>query len=187
MSRQNHNGVSRVARWRWLVLAISVVLLASADVHLVRRTDAVPARGAGYAHHSAEPCLTVDPDYSVLFGAHRVRFNFRHFAVWWINWPAGVGTDLRAILSSDGNHLSQNLVGHLIGSMILVLLALWLVPRPLFIAALGTLINVFHEYVAEGWYADPSFVDLWLDQLGLVLALILWIGLRFLRLRRQPA
>jgi len=49
---------------------------------------------------------------------------------------------------------------------------------PLFVGALGTGMNVFHEYVAEGQYCDPSFIDLWLGQVGLLAGIALFIYLQ---------
>jgi hypothetical protein len=46
---------------------------------------------------------------------------------------------------------------------------------PLRAVILLTLINVAHEYVVEGSYVDPSHVDLWLDQLGALLGVGLFM------------
>ena len=47
----------------------------------------------------------------------------------------------------------------------------------------GTALNIFHEYVAEGQYVGPSFIDLWLNQIGLLLAML---GYFLTRRRREP-
>jgi hypothetical protein len=45
--------------------------------------------------------------------------------------------------------------------------------------------NIWHEYVAEGLYCDPSWVDLWLDSAGIATAMGLWFVLRNLPGRRS--
>ena len=112
-----------------------------------------------------------------------MAFNFRHFCHWWLACPPHVKAKPAKLLSSDGNRLSTNLAGHFGGSLVLSLAALFLVPRPVLILLLGSGMNIFHEYVAEGQYVDPSFVDLWLDQLGLFLAVAFFVCWRW---RRPP-
>jgi len=74
--------------------------------------------------------------------------------------------------ASDGNSFANNFCWHFIGSLALSALGLWLSRSLPWVFVCGTVVNVFHEYVAEGQYVDPSFIDLWLDQLGLLLAML---------------
>jgi len=166
--------------WRYGVLVAGVVILAAADFVLAPRTDPHAAQGHGYGHRATTPEA---PGDDALRGFPRVAFNFRHFCHWWLAFPPHARAKPAKLLSSDGNRWTHNLAGHFGGSLVLSLAALFLVPRPVLILLLGTGMNIFHEYVAEGQYVDPSFVDLWLDQLGLFLAVVFFIGGRWRRSR----
>lgn len=170
--------MKKTARWRLVLFGGVVLALAVLDFAVAPLTDPHAASGAGYGHRPSSPA---GPDSGALRGYLRVRYNFRHFTHWWCAHPGWRG-GWRGVVSSDGNSALTNLGGHLGGSFLLSLAGLWLVPWPWLILAAGTALNIFHELVAEGQYVDPSFVDLWLDQAGLLLAL----GL-FALLRRWPA
>ena len=165
----------KVAAWRYGVLLGGAVLLAVTDFVLAPRTDPHAAQGRGYGHRVTTP---QGPGHDASRGFPRVAFNFRHFFHWWLAYPPQCRAAPGKLLSSDGNSLTTNLAGHLGGSFALSLAGVFLAPRPAIILILGTGVNIFHEYVAEGQYADPSFVDLWLDQLGLALAVLLFVALR---------
>ena len=174
-----------VTKGRYAVLFAGLLLFAAADFVVAPLTDSLSGRG--YAHRVTGLDAS-DPDYGALRGYRRVKFNFRHFFHWWVAWPSGADADPVRLLSSDGNSVFHNLVGHFGGSLAASLLGMLIVPRALLIIALGTLMNVFHEYVAEGRYVDPSFVDLWLDQLGLFLAIAVFVlVVRWKSRREQPA
>lgn len=164
-------------RKRYAILAVGMLALVAADFLLAPMTDPHSAGGNGYAHRT--PGIDREsPDYDALRGYRRVVFNFRHWLYWWTPKASVSGSGLRSLLASDGNSARHNLVGHFGVSFVLALLAIAYVPRAGFVIALGTFMNVFHEYIAEGQYVDPSFVDLWLDQLGLFLATVLFLCYR---------
>lgn len=144
--------------------------------------DPHAARGLGY-RHQVEGLDTSHPDYAVHRGWPRVRFNLVHFFTFWTVWPDVRGQGLSGLLGSDGNSASSNLLGHFGGSAALSIAGLCIAPSRTAVASCGTAVNVFHEFVAEGQYVDPSFIDLWLDQLGLFTALALSAGIGMWRRR----
>ena len=165
-AQRSRRGVSLRRKAAFLAM---LTLMLAADFWGAPLTDPVAAQRRGYSHHFAFPANALYVDE--LWGWKRVAFNFRHFNVWWTRCPRSERIRTVAdFLRCDGNSAAVNLGGHFGGSFLLTLagLAIWPVPRVILLC--GMLVNVFHEYVAEGRYVDPSFVDLWLDTLGLVLA-----------------
>jgi len=165
------------AKARGRVFFALMLAFAVADLFIAPMTDARARQGDGYAHsaHGLDPDT---PGYVSLRGGRRVLFNFRNFFHWWLARPRQAGPGLRRLLAGDGNSAAHNFIGHFCVSLALALLGLALFPRPLPVAVCGTFLNIFHEYIAEGRYVDPSFVDLWLDQFGLALAVIAFILVR---------
>jgi len=169
-------------RWRLYVLVAGSLLICALDFVVAPRTDARAAAGEGYGHHV--PGLDAeDPDYGELRGWRRVWFNFRHFHLFWVQRPPNSQGGLTGLLASDGNSFANNFCWHFLGSLVLSALGLWLSRSLPWVFVCGTVVNVFHEYVAEGQYVDPSFIDLWLDQVGLLLAML---GYFFIGRRRRP-
>jgi len=169
-----------ITKQRYVVFFILFAVLVIADFFIMPAGDSYAAKGKGYRHGNTV-LDTTDPYYQTLRGPGRVIFNFRNFLHWWTACPSGVGMSPIKILESDGNSIVQNVIGHFVLSFILSLIAVLLVPRPILICLLGTFMNIFHEYVSEGQYVDPSFVDLWLDQLGLFFAIILFLCIQWCR------
>lgn len=175
MTLEIHN--KPIQKKRYAILAVGMLALVAADFLLAPTTDPYASRGNGYAHRT--PGIGSEkPDYNALRGYRRVVFNFRHWLYWWTPKASASGSGLRSFLASDGNSALHNLIGHFCISFLLTLLAIWYVPRAWLVIAFGTFMNVFHEYIAEGQYVDPSFVDLWLDQLGLFLATVMFLCIR---------
>lgn len=151
-----------------LLLFVVIIIL---DFIVMPLTDSSARSGRGYKHHSLTMGAT-DPDYYELRGYHRVIFNFKHFFHWWIAWPENCGLSPVKLLGSDGNSALQNFFGHFVLGTILTLLFIWFIPQPVTIFILGSLVNIFHEYIGEGQYVDPSFIDLWLGQLAILSGII---------------
>jgi len=152
-------------RWRLTILIGGSLLLCASDFVLSPLTDPHAAAGRGYGHH-VEALDPSDPHYGELRGWKRVRLNFRHFHIFWTHYPPNRQGGFRGFIASDGNSFANNFCGHFLGSIVLSALGLWLSHSLLWVFVCGTAVNIFHEYVAEGQYVDPSFIDLWLDQLG---------------------
>jgi hypothetical protein len=156
------------------------------DLVHIAGIDPITKTGRGYGHHELARHWQGASGTENAFGWSRIGFNFRHFFKWWIVIPQTRGGGLKGVLTSDGNGLFENLGGHFAGSAILVFLALWLSGSIPWTVLAGTAINIFHEYVAEGSYCDPSFVDLWLDQAGILLAVAVY-GIISMQIRRNRA
>lgn len=158
-----------------------VVLIAAADLVVSPLTDPRARRGRAYA--SRYP-----PDEAVAraFGPERVARNVRLFGAFWKPPP---GLRLRGglwkILAADSNPAWTNLLGHFGLAVALGVIALCLEVPVIAVLTAGTLINVWHEYVSEGMYCDPSWIDLWLDQCGLVAAVVVWRVLAWVGRRRR--
>ncbi|NOY83132.1 MAG: hypothetical protein GXP31_19220 [Kiritimatiellaeota bacterium] len=145
-------------------------------------TDPTARRSGGYGSNRTRE--GVSPP--VRFGPRRVLHNFRNFAVFW-RPPAGRRrkSGLTGFLTADGNSLTTNLFGHFGLAVLLCLIFLGLGANWTWVAAGATLVNIWHEYVSEGMYCDPSYVDLWLDQAGIGFALAGFALFRLLRNWRQ--
>lgn len=142
-------------------------------------TDSVPRHGNGYPHKGT----VSDTRFSeTLFGPRRVFHNFLNFTHWWTNYPEKADSFWK-LMSSDGNGAWQNIIGHFVLSLIVTVVGCCILPKPLWIFCAGTFVNIFHEYVAEGCYVDPSFIDLWMDQTGLLLGMAVY--LLFVRLKTR--
>ena len=120
-------------------------------------------------------------------GWERARFNLRNFHVFWsparpcgLEWgdhftaENGFLGGLDALLTCDGNTLGTNLLAHLAMGALVPLVGIpmmwpyWKVGW-VYVAVLGEMLNIWHQFVASGRYEDPSWIDLWLFTLGLLL------------------
>ena len=168
--RETHTALpaERAGRVRLSRKAFRLIVLGLAlgDLLFSPLTDPVARRMRAYRSRYAP-----DVPGGTAFGTVRVLRNFRLFFRFWAP-PPGVPRSWRPrdVLTADGNSVVENLAGHFGLAVLMVLSAIALgVPVPDVLIA-GTLINVWHEYVAEGLYCDPSWIDLWLDQAGLFTA-----------------
>ena len=170
-----------------IVFVVLVMMFAVVDFVHITRSNPMTTEGHGYNHHEFAKLWAGAAETANICSWNRVGFNFRHFIKWWVVPPRMNGFGVTQMLTSDGNCLETNLAGHLGGSTLLVLIALWLSGSVPMVVVAGTAINIFHEYVAEGRYCDPSFVDLWLDQAGILLAVTVcrFVSWKAPRLRRR--
>ncbi len=159
---------------------LCAVLLA--DTVLSPLTDRTARRGEGYGSNRTGTAGALPGR----FGPRRVLHNVRHFTVYW-QPPAGRRRKpgLVGFLTADGNSPATNLLGHFGLAVLLCLIFLGLGARWTWVAAGATLVNVWHEYVSEGMYCDPSYVDLWLDQAGIGFALAVFCLFRLFRSSRR--
>ena len=146
------------------------LILCLLDFYGAPRTDPHAHAGKGYRHH-VEGLDSSNSDFEVMRGWRRVRLNFKHFFLFWFDFPGNWKGGFVGLVTSDGNSFANNFYGHFIGSVVLSAAGLWLSRSLLCVGICGTLVNICHEYVAEGQYVDPSFIDLWLDQFGLILSM----------------
>ena len=158
------------SNWRLATLFSCSLILCLLDFYGAPLTDPHAQAGNGYRHH-VEGLDRSNSDFEVMRGWRRVRLNFKHFFLFWLDFPTNWKGSFVGLVTSDGNSFANNFYGHFIGSVIFSAAGLWLSRSLLWVGICGTLVNICHEYVAEGQYVDPSFIDLWLDQFGLFLAM----------------
>ena len=156
---------------RSVVFFILILLFAVFDYVRIAGIDSIAKSGAGYGHQEFVKPWPGAAATDKASGWDRAGFNFRHFFKWWFVFPPNRRGGIKGALTSDGNGLLNNLGGHLLGSAFLIFIALWLFRSIPLVVIAGTAMNIFHEYAAEGRFCDPSPVDLWLDQIGILLAL----------------
>lgn len=162
-----------------IIFVVLAMTFAAVDYINVSGCNPVIKNGRGYSHCEFARLWTGAAETDNICGWNRVGFNFRHFFKWWFILPRAKTAGIKQLLTSDGNYIETNLIGHLGGSALLVLIALFLSGSVPTVVAAGTAINIFHEYVAEGRFCDPSFMDLWLDQIGILLAIAVYQTLRW--------
>ena len=128
----------------------------------------------------------------------RVGFNFQNFGAFWnparpcgLSWSEHFTAErsftegIDGLITCDGNTLATNLLGQLLtGTIVTVvgILSMW--PHWEFAwgysAFVGQLLNIWHQFVASGRFVDPSWVDLWLFTVGLLLGCAFGRGLGYL-------
>ena len=178
---QSTDGIPPGAGWRGglrrrrVVFFACLLLLTAVDFLAAPRLDDVARRGEGYAHRSSVPSDN-DAWADARYGRRRVLFNFRHFGFWWRDGPRHAGWSAADLLRSDGNSVWVNLGGHFGGAVALAMLGMAILPQARLVLAAGTVGNILHEYVVEGMYCDPSFVDLWLNQAGVIVGIGLFLA-----------
>lgn len=122
--------------------------------------------GFGYAGLTDTRCV---PRY----GPGRVLYNFRHFWVFWRRLPPGRHpSSVGEWLTVDGNRAPEN-VGHFLSWGLMALLMRLLGFSILQSFLTPSALNIAHEFIIEGLYVDPSFLDLWLDEAGTVIGVLL--------------
>jgi hypothetical protein len=156
------------------IFILLLLCLMIGDLLFSISTDSVPRGGNGYNHKTSVSNTRFE---DTLFGSKRVLHNFLNFLHWWVAWPENAASFWK-LMSSDGNSAIQNIFGHFVLGTLITIAACAIFPKPIWIFCAGTIVNIFHEYVAEGCYVDPSFIDLWLDQSALVLGIAIFFLFR---------
>ncbi len=166
--------VALFKRPRTIIFAFLILLFAVFDYFHIAGIDSITKSGAGYGHQEFVKPWPGAAGTDKASGWDRAVFNFRHFFKWWAVFPPNRRGGIEGALTSDGNGLLNNLGGHLLGSAVLVFVALLFFRSIPLVVIAGTAMNIFHEYIAEGRFCDPSPVDLWLDQIGIMIAVALY-------------
>jgi len=111
------------------------------------------------------------------YGWPRIAYNFSNFFQFWQNPPPGRTFDnIIDFLNLDvpPSSVFFNIL-HFFAFAIFAIFLLYLFRLPIWLVFLiGVFFNIFHEYIAEGIYADPSFNDLWFDSLGLLVGILVY-------------
>jgi len=160
-----------------LLIILSLILLG--DFFIVNLTDIVARSKIGYSFDYPDT-LAGQWQNTPQYGLQRIAYNFNHFALFWTKTPNNIQIkSFYQLMTVDGNSFWMNL-SHLILFFIFALLLMRLFKLSWWqVLIIGIVVNIFHEYIAEGIYADPSFIDLWLDSLGTILGIL--VGMIFLK------
>jgi len=95
-----------------------------------------------------------------------VFYNFAYFDQFWKGLPGNVRPrSVRQWLQCDGAPWWKN-TGHLAAFVGIAIILGLSGAGPAGALVLASLLNLIHEYVIEGWFVDPSCLDLWVDQIG---------------------
>ncbi len=171
-------------RNRKLLIFLFLITLLLIDFFIIGRLDPVCRKGQGYGfgyYLGKEEQRMIHYQY----GFERIKYNFRNFFQFWAGPTFGRRYySLKEFLTLDGNSLIWNVSHFLCFFIFSLILLLFFKLNPLSVFLIGLLVNIFHEYIAEGIYVDPSFNDLWLDLLGTLSGIL--IGIIFGRIRYFP-
>ena len=124
------------------------------------------------------------------FGAPRIAYNFAHFFIFWTQIPLGKSLNsIQDFLLLDGaagqpSPLPWN-IAHFFAFLIFVLVLLrFFRLKWYWVLIIAVIFNIFHEYIAEGLCQDPSFNDLWVDTLGILVGLLIWQAVPLIRKKK---
>ena len=156
------------------IILVIFILILDFSVHILPKL--VIGKFKGYAFGYAETFQSLELEGKLRFSLWRIKHNFKNFFQYWFCLPHNVKIiNFKDFITLDGNPWYENIFGHLILFSLFGFLYS-LIGAGLFNVFLtGMIINIIHEYIVEGMYCDPSFVDLWLDTLGLLIGITLYI------------
>lgn len=159
------------------VIFLLFVCLLLIDFFVVGKLDKMSARKIGYSYHYPLGVGEQNLLYQ-RYGWQRVVYNFKHFFQFWQSPPPGKRFhNLREFLQLDvpPSTVFFNIL-HFFAFAIFAFLLLYFLRLPIWLVFLiGVFFNIFHEYIAEGIYLDPSFNDLWTDTIGLLVGMLIYI------------
>jgi len=148
---------------RWVLCAVILVGLCALDYPVSLASDPTFRSRTGWAFGYAG---STDLQAVPRFGVGRVAYNFRNFCVFWlVPTPGKRPSRLTDWITVDGNNIVQN-VGHLVAWGLLALLMMVSGFSVVQSLLLPVVFSIVHEYVLEGLYVDPSWIDLWLNLIG---------------------
>lgn len=146
------------------------------DFFIVSRYDPVCWNKQGYGFGQIEKQTKNIPE--VKFGWSRVGYNFENFNVWWQKSFTSKYHNLKEFLTLDGNSIWNNLFHFLFFIGFTLILLFYFNFSLLNTFLISNFLSIFHEYVAEGICVNPSFIDLWLDLLGILFGILIFALLK---------
>jgi len=157
------------------VIFLFLVCLLLIDFFVIGKIDKVSRAGQGYGFNYPLSAREQHLLYQ-RYGWPRIVYNFSHFFQFWLSPPpAKKFHNLWDFLHLDvpPSSVLFNIL-HFFAFLIFALVLLYFFRLPLwFVFLSGLFFNIFHEYISEGIYVDPSFNDLWTDTIGLLAGLLL--------------
>ncbi|MDD2646612.1 MAG: hypothetical protein PHV78_02065 [Patescibacteria group bacterium] len=155
-----------------LVLFLFICLLL--DFFLVPQINIIcrDRQGFGFSYQTGESQQRLS---LIKYGSARIIYNFRHFFVFWSKAPFGkTYHNLNEFLHLDNSALSFNIL-HFFAFLIFALVLFYFFQLKIWqVFLIGLGFNVFHEFIAEGICIDPSFNDLWVNMIGLLVGIMAW-------------
>ncbi len=153
-----------------------LVILLLVDFFVIGKIDKLSRQKIGYGFNYPLGAKEQHLLYQ-RYGWQRIIYNFSHFFQFWLSPPPGKSfKNLNEFLHLDipPSTLTFNIL-HLFAFLFFSLILLYFFRLPIWLVFLiGIFFNIFHEYVAEGIYIDPSFNDLWTNLLGIIFGLLLF-------------
>lgn len=160
---------------RILFSAILIIFILILDFSIEVLPKLVSGKFKGYDFGYGEEFQSLGLKRDLRFSLGRVKHNFKHFFRYWVSAPANVKIkSFQNFITLDGNPWYENIFGHLIIFSLFGFLYSLIGAGAFNTFLTGTIINIAHEYIVEGMYCDPSFVDLWLDTIGLLSGIIIY-------------
>jgi hypothetical protein len=161
---------------RKILFIFLFLLVLWGDFFIISRYDPVCWNKQGYGFGKIGKQTENTPE--VKFGWERVGYNFKNFSVFWQKSLTNSYHNLKEFLVLDGNSIWNNLFhfSFFIGFTLILLFYFDFSLLNTFL--IGNFLSIFHEYVAEGICVNPSFVDLWIDLLGIFFGILIFVLLK---------
>lgn len=157
------------------VIFLFLAFLLLIDFFVIGKIDPISREGLGYGFG-----YFLGPKEQHLlyqkYGWPRIVYNFSHFFQFWLSPP--VGKSFKNIkeffyLDIPPSTIFFNIL-HFFAFLFFALILLILFHLPIWqVFFICLFFNIFHEYIAEGIYLDPSFNDLWTNLLGTLFGILL--------------
>ncbi len=156
-----------------IILLVILLLILLGDFFVVSRTDVVARSKTGYGFDYPDT-LVEQWQNTPQYGLQRIAYNLSHFSLFWTKTPNNIQIkSFYQLMTIDGNSFWMNLSHFILFFIFSALLMLLFGLSWWKVLILGMFVNIFHEYVAEGVYVDPSFIDLWSDTVGIILGILI--------------
>jgi len=158
------------------VIFLLLVCLLLIDFFVIGKIDYLSKQEIGYGYQyplgSNEQHLLYQR-----YGWPRIIYNFSNFFQFWQAPPPGrIFSNLIEFLYLDvppSTFLFN--IFHFFAFLIFALILLRFFCLPIWaVFLIGMFFNIFHEYIAEGIYIDPSLPDLWIDTIGLLTGILIF-------------
>lgn len=158
-----------------IFLLFFLLMLLLVDFFVVPNIDPVcrTQQGYGFAYPLSQKNEQIN---QMRYGWPRIKYNFSHFFVFWTQPPFSKSfSNLTEFLTLDGNPIILN-IGHFFAFFIFTLILAYFFRLPIrYIFLICLFFNIFHEYVSEGVCVDPSFNDLWVDFIGVLIGIVFYL------------
>lgn len=159
------------------MLFLFLIFLLLIDFFIIGKVDPVSHNQIGYGYQYP---LGQNEQHLIhqRYGWPRIVYNFSNFFQFWQSPPPGRSfSNLIEFLHLDvpPSSVLFNIL-HFFAFAFFAIFLLVFFRLPIWaVFLIGMFFNIFHEYVAEGIYVDPSFPDLWIDTIGLLVGILTYL------------